>query len=484
MEGKVRTRFAPSPTGYMHVGNLRTALYAYLVAKKDGGTFILRIEDTDQQRKVEGAEDIIYNTLRQCGLRWDEGPDIGGPVGPYVQSERMGMFIDYAKQLVESGHAYYCFCDKDRLEQMKTIQKASGQPTRYDGHCRNLSKEEVEARLAAGEPYVIRQKMPLEGTTTFHDEIFGDITVENSTLDDQVLIKRDGMPTYNFANVVDDHLMGITHVIRGNEYLSSTPKYNLLYQAFGWEIPVYIHCPPVMKNATEKLSKRNGDASFEDLVAKGYLKDAVLNYIALLGWNPKGEEEIFTLDELVREFSPEDISKSPAIFDSQKLRYINAEYLRRMDEETFYETVLPWMKKGVAREDIDFHLLAQVLHARTEVLEEVPPQLDFIDALPDYSNDLYTHKKMKTNAETSLDALQKVLPVLEGIEDFTLAPVHDALFALIAELGVKNGAVLWPLRVAITGKSFTPGGGVEMAVILGKEESLARIRKGIAQLQG
>ena len=484
MEGKVRTRFAPSPTGYMHVGNLRTALYAYLVAKKDGGTFILRIEDTDQQRKVEGAEDIIYNTLRQCGLRWDEGPDIGGPVGPYVQSERMGMFIDYAKQLVESGHAYYCFCDKDRLEQMKTIQKASGQPTRYDGHCRNLSKEEVEARLAAGEPYVIRQKMPLEGTTTFHDEIFGDITVENSTLDDQVLIKRDGMPTYNFANVVDDHLMGITHVIRGNEYLSSTPKYNLLYQAFGWEIPVYIHCPPVMKNATEKLSKRNGDASFEDLVAKGYLKDAVLNYIALLGWNPKGEEEIFTLDELVREFSPEDISKSPAIFDSQKLRYINAEYLRRMDEETFYETVLPWMKKGVAREDIDFHLLAQVLHARTEVLDEVPPQLDFIDALPDYSNDLYTHKKMKTNAETSLDALQKVLPVLEGIEDFTLAPVHDALFALIAELGVKNGAVLWPLRVALTGKSFTPGGGVEMAVILGKEESLARIRKGIAQLQG
>ena len=484
MEGKVRTRFAPSPTGYMHVGNLRTALYAYLVAKKDGGTFILRIEDTDQQRKVEGAEDIIYNTLRQCGLRWDEGPDIGGPVGPYVQSERMGMFIDYAKQLVESGHAYYCFCDKDRLEQMKTIQKASGQPTRYDGHCRNLSKEEVEARLAAGEPYVIRQKMPLEGTTTFHDEIFGDITVENSTLDDQVLIKRDGMPTYNFANVVDDHLMGITHVIRGNEYLSSTPKYNLLYQAFGWEIPVYIHCPPVMKNATEKLSKRNGDASFEDLVAKGYLKDAVLNYIALLGWNPKGEEEIFTLDELVREFSPEDISKSPAIFDPQKLRYINAEYLRRMDEETCYETVLPWMKKGVAREDIDFHLLAQVLHARTEVLEEVPPQLDFIDALPDYGNDLYTHKKMKTNAETSLDALQKVLPVLEGIEDFTLAPVHDALFALIAELGVKNGAVLWPLRVALTGKSFTPGGGVEMAVILGKEESLARIRKGIAQLQG
>ncbi|MBO1680686.1 glutamate--tRNA ligase [Bittarella massiliensis (ex Durand et al. 2017)] len=484
MEGKVRTRFAPSPTGYMHVGNLRTALYAYLVAKKDGGTFILRIEDTDQQRKVEGAVDIIYNTLRQCGLRWDEGPDIGGPVGPYVQSERMGMFIDYAKQLVESGHAYYCFCDKDRLEQMKTIQKASGQPTRYDGHCRNLSKEEVEARLAAGEPYVIRQKMPLEGTTTFHDEIFGDITVENSTLDDQVLIKRDGMPTYNFANVVDDHLMGITHVIRGNEYLSSTPKYNLLYQAFGWEIPVYIHCPPVMKNATEKLSKRNGDASFEDLVAKGYLKDAVLNYIALLGWNPKGEQEIFTLDELVREFSPEDISKSPAIFDPQKLRYINAEYLRRMDEETFYETVLPWMKKGVAREDIDFHLLAQVLHARTEVLEEVPPQLDFIDALPDYSNDLYTHKKMKTNAETSLDALQKVLPVLEGVEDFTLAPVHDALFALIAELGAKNGAILWPLRVALTGKSFTPGGGVEMAVILGKEESLARIRKGIAQLQG
>ena len=324
MAVKPRTRFAPSPTGYMHVGNLRTALYAYLVAKKDNGTFILRIEDTDQERYVDGAVDIIYNTLRENGLQWDEGPDIGGPVGPYVQSERQGMFLQYALQLVEQGDAYYCFCDEDRLEEVRTIQKASGQVPHYDGHCRNLTPEEVQANIAAGKPWVIRQKCPKEGTTTFHDEVYGDIVVENSTLDDQILIKGDGMPTYNFANVVDDHLMGITHVIRGNEYLSSAPKYNLLYQAFGWDIPKYIHCPPVMKDQTSKLSKRNGDASFQDLVAKGYLKEAVLNYIALLGWSPKGEQEIFTLEEMVQAFSVDGISKSPAIFDIQKLRYINA----------------------------------------------------------------------------------------------------------------------------------------------------------------
>ena len=486
MSREVRTRFAPSPTGYMHVGNLRTALYAYLVAKGQDGTFILRIEDTDQQRQVEGATDIIYNTLRETGLLWDEGPDIGGPVGPYIQSQRMGMFIDYAKELVEKGEAYYCFCDKERLEEVKTIQKASGQPPKYDGHCRDLSPEEVQEKLDAGIPWVIRQKMPTEGKTSFHDEIYGDIVVDNSVLDDQILIKADGMPTYNFANVVDDHLMGITHVIRGSEYLSSAPKYNLLYRAFGWEVPVYIHCPPVMKDATHKLSKRNGDASFQDLVAKGYLKEAVLNYIALLGWSPRGEQseqEIFTLPELVESFSIEGISKSPAIFDIQKLRYINSEYLRRMSPEAFYQVALPWVKQGVQRADIDFKLLCQVLQARTEVLGEIPAQLDFIDQLPAYENDLYTHKKMKTNPETALAALQAALPVLEALEDFSADSVHEALFGLIGQLGVKNGYMLWPVRVALTGKSFTPGGGIEMAAILGKDETIARLKKGIAQLE-
>ena len=480
LEG-VRTRFAPSPTGYMHVGNLRTALYAFLTAKSQGGKFLLRIEDTDQERYVEGAVDIIYNTLRETGVVWDEGPDIGGPVGPYIQSERMGMFKDYALQLVEKGAAYYCFCDKDRLEEVRVLQKASGQSPHYDGHCRDLSKEEVQARLDAGEPYVIRQKMPKTGTTTFHDEIFGDITVENETLDDQILIKADGMPTYNFANVVDDHLMGITHVIRGNEYLSSTPKYNLLYQAFGWEIPVYIHCPPVMKDSTHKLSKRNGDASYEDLIAQGYLKDAVLNYIALLGWSPKGDREIFTLPELIEEWDPAGISKSPAIFDTQKLRYINGEYIKAMPLEQFHEIALPWVRKAVQSE-VDTMLIAQMLQPRTEVLCEIPEQLDFIDALPDYDNALYVHKKMKTNEENSLESLKAVLPVLEALDDYSVEGVHAALFGVIEQLGVKNGLILWPVRVAVSGKQFTPGGGVEICALLGKEESLRRIRKGIEKL--
>ncbi len=480
LEG-VRTRFAPSPTGYMHVGNLRTALYAFLTAKSQGGKFLLRIEDTDQERYVEGAVDIIYNTLRETGLVWDEGPDIGGPVGPYIQSERMGMFKDYALQLVEKGAAYYCFCDKDRLEEVRVLQKASGQSPHYDGHCRDLSKEEVQARLDAGEPYVIRQKMPKTGTTTFHDEIFGDITVENETLDDQILIKADGMPTYNFANVVDDHLMGITHVIRGNEYLSSTPKYNLLYQAFGWEIPVYIHCPPVMKDSTHKLSKRNGDASYEDLIAQGYLKDAVLNYIALLGWSPKGDREIFTLPELIEEWDPAGISKSPAIFDTQKLRYINGEYIKAMPLEQFHEIALPWVRKAVQSE-VDTILIAHMLQPRTEVLCEIPEQLDFIDALPDYDNALYVHKKMKTNEENSLESLKAVLPVLEALDDYSVEGVHGALFGVIEQLGVKNGLILWPVRVAVSGKQFTPGGGVEICALLGKEESLRRIRKGIEKL--
>ncbi|MBQ2792717.1 MAG: glutamate--tRNA ligase [Oscillospiraceae bacterium] len=481
LEG-VRTRFAPSPTGYMHVGNLRTALYAYLMAKSQNGTFILRIEDTDQERYVEGAVDIIYNTLKEAGLNWDEGPDVGGPVGPYVQSERMSMFKAYAEKLVESGHAYYCFCDKDRLEEVRVLQKASGQAPKYDGHCRDLSKEEVAEKLAAGIPYVIRQKMPTEGTTSFNDEVYGLITVDNSTLDDQILIKADGMPTYNFANVVDDHTMGITHVIRGSEYLSSTPKYNLLYEAFGWDIPVYIHCPPVMKNATEKLSKRNGDASYQDLVAKGYLPAAIVNYLALLGWAPKGEQEIFSMEELKKEFAVSGVSKSPSIFDNQKLDYINSEYLRALSLDEFHEVALPWIRQTV-KKDVDTKLIAKVLQARTEVLNQIPEQVDFVDELPEYDTALYVHKKMKTTEETSLEALNAALPVLEGLEVFTEETIHDAMFQLIADMGVKNGWMLWPLRVAVSGKQFTPGGGIEICAILGKEESLARIRKGIELLQ-
>ena len=479
---EVRTRFAPSPTGYMHVGNLRTALYAYLLTKSKNGKFILRIEDTDQERYVEGAVDIIYNTLKETGLIWDEGPDVGGPVGPYIQSERMGMFKEYALKLVESGHAYYCFCDKERLEEVKTLQKASGMATKYDGHCRNLSKEEVEEKLAAGIPYVIRQKIPQEGTTTFHDQIFGDITVENSTLDDQILIKADGMPTYNFANVVDDHTMGITHVIRGNEYLSSTPKYNLLYEAFGWDIPTYIHCSPVMKNSTEKLSKRNGDASFQDLIEKGYLKDAVLNYIALLGWSPKGDREIFSLDEMIKEFDVTGISKSPAIFDIIKLNYINSEYIKSLSLDQFHEIALPWIRKSVKRTDVDTKFIASVLQNRTEVLNQIPEQIDFIDKLPEYDIEMYTHKKMKTNSQTSLESLKAILPVLENLEDFSFENIHNALFELITKLEVKNGHILWPLRVATSGKQFTPGGGVEICAILGKEESIRRIKYGIELL--
>ena len=466
----------------MHIGNLRTALYTYLIAKKNGGDFILRIEDTDRERYVEGAVEVIYNTLRQAGLKWDEGPDIGGDYGPYVQSERMGMFKEYALKLVENGNAYYCFCDKDRLDEVRKIQEASHIPPMYDRHCRDLSKEEVEEKLAAGIPYVIRQKMPLEGTTTFHDEIYGDITVENSTLDDQILIKTDGMPTYNFANVVDDHTMGITHVVRGNEYLSSAPKYNLLYEAFGWEVPVYIHCAPVMKDHTTKLSKRNGDASFEDIVAKGYLPEAVVNFIALLGWAPKGEEEIFNLDELAENFDLSGISKSPAIFDPVKLKAVNAAHIKKLSPEKFLELALPYIKQSVKREDVDLNLLAAMIQSRTELFTDIPEMIDFIDALPEYDTAMYCHKKMKTNEETSLEALKAALPVLEALDVWTEEAVHKALFDLIAKLEVKNGWLLWPVRTAVSGKQFTPGGGVELCHLLGKEETLSRIRRGIEKL--
>ena len=479
----VRTRFAPSPTGYMHVGNLRTALYAYLTAKSMGGKMILRIEDTDQERQVEGAVDIIYNTMRDTGLLWDEGPDIGGPVGPYVQSERMSIYKEYALKLVELGAAYYCFCDKERLEEVRELQKASGIAPQYDRHCRNLTPEEVQAKLDAGEPYVIRQKVPLEGTTTFDDVVYGSITVENSTLDDQILLKADGFPTYNFANVVDDHLMGITHVIRGSEYLSSAPKYNLLYEAFGWEIPIYMHCPPVMKDATHKLSKRNGDASYQDLVAQGYLKEAILNYILLLGWSPKGEKEVFSLPEMIEAFDIHGISKSPAIFDTVKLRFLNGEYIRALTPEQFHDMALPWIRKSVKQEDVDTKLIASLLQPRCEVLGDIPEQLDFIDELPDYSTDLYVSKKMKTNEASSLEILRQILPVMEAMDDFSDEAVHTAMFDLIAKLGVKNGYLLWPLRIALSGKQFTPGGGVEIAAILGKEESLKRLKKGIEKLE-
>ncbi len=476
----IRTRFAPSPTGYMHIGNLRTALYTYLIAKKQNGTFILRIEDTDRERYVEGATDVIYKTLRTCGLNWDEGPDVGGDYGPYIQSERMGMYKEYAEKLVETGHAYYCFCDKASDDDDE--QKPLGVASMNRCGCRDLSPEEVAAKRAEGTTCVIRQKIPTEGTTTFHDEIYGDITVENVDLDDQVLLKSDGMPTYNFANVVDDHTMGITHVVRGNEYLSSSPKYNLLYSAFGWEPPVYIHVEHIMKDAQHKLAKRDGDASFQDLLDKGYMTEGILNYILLLGWAPKGEKEIFTLDEMIEEFGLDGISKSPAIFDGLKLKAINAQHVRALPLEKFIEYATPYIRQTCKRENIDIALLCSTLQPRAEVFTDIPSQVDFIDELPEYSLDLYTSKKMKTSPETALPALQKILPVLEGLSDFSHDSVHDALFKLIEQEGVKNGFMLWPLRVALSGKQLTPGGGVELAVILGKDESIARIKKGIELL--
>lgn len=482
-ERKVRTRFAPSPTGYMHVGNLRTALYAYLTARAHNGKFLLRIEDTDQTRQVEGAIDIIYNTLKETNLLWDEGPDVGGDYGPYIQSERKGIYKEYVDKLIESGHAYRCFCTKERLEEVNKIKAASGQPTGYDRHCRNLTQEEIDANLAAGIPYVVRQKIPQEGKTSFNDMVYGVIEVDNSELDDQVLVKQDGMPTYNFANVVDDHLMEINPVIRGSEYLASTPKYNLLYQAFGWDIPDYVHCPPVMKDAQHKLSKRNGDASYEDLIAAGYLKEAVVNYIALLGWNPQGEQEKFTLEELVKEFDPSRISKSPAIFDVQKLRHLNAEYIRDMSVEEFLEIAKPYIAQTV-KSDCDLHLLASVLQKRCEILTDIPEQVDFIDQMPEYDIDMYNNKKMKTNPEISKTSLEAILPVLEAIEekDWNLDNIHAKLFELIEKLGVKNGIVLYPLRVAVSGKAFTPGGGVELAAILGKEKTIERIKQAVTKL--
>lgn len=480
---KIRTRYAPSPTGYMHVGNLRTALYAFLIAKHEDGTFILRIEDTDQERYVEGAVDVIYNTLKVTGLIHDEGPDIGGSVGPYIQSERKPLYLENAKKLVEKGEAYYCFCSKERLDMLKENSEALKRPFKYDKHCLHLSKEEIEEKLAEGIPYVIRQNNPTTGTTTFDDVIYGAITVDNSELEDMILIKSDGYPTYNFANVVDDHLMGITHVVRGSEYLSSSPKYNRLYEAFGWDIPVYVHCPPIMKDSHQKLSKRNGDASFEDLIAKGYLKDAVMNYIALLGWNPGTTQEIFTLEELIKSFNFMQINKAPAIFDPVKLRWMNGEYIKMLSIEEFHEMATPYYQAAIKNPSIDLLKVSKLLHTRTEVLGEIPEQIDFFDALPEYSNELYFHKKMKTNLENSLESLEKVLPLLESIELWNFDTLHENVLKLVEEMGIKNGVMLWPIRTALSGKAFTPGGAFELSEILGKEESLKRIKKGIEKLK-
>ena len=485
MSKKVRTRFAPSPTGRMHVGNLRTALYAYLIAKHEGGDFLLRVEDTDQERFVEGALDIIYRTMEKTGLIHDEGPDKDGGYGPYVQSERnaSGLYLKYAKQLVEQGDAYYCFCDKERLESLKTqVSEGGVEISVYDKHCLILSNEEVEANLAAGKPWVIRLNVPNEGETTFHDEIYGDITVPNAELDDMILIKSDGFPTYNFANVIDDHLMEISHVVRGNEYLSSAPKYNRLYEAFGWEVPVYVHCPLITDENHKKLSKRCGHSSYEDLIEQGYVSEAVVNYVALLGWCPTDNREIFSLEELVDAFDYHHMSKSPAVFDTVKLKWMNGEYLKAMDFDKFYALAEPYLKEAVTK-DYDLKKIATLVKTRIEILPEIKEQVDFFEELPDYDIALYTHKKMKTDPEKSLALLNEVLPVLEAQEDFSNDALFETLKAFATEKGYKVGYVMWPLRTAVSGKQSTPGGATELMEVLGKEESLRRIRLGIEKLQ-
>ena len=478
--GEVRTRFAPSPTGYMHVGNLRTALYTYLIARHGGGKFILRIEDTDQNRFVEGATEVIYKTMKECGLEHDEGPDIGGPVGPYIQTERRGLYKEYAELLVQRGHAYRCFCEKaEETEEGDSFRKEADP-------CRDLSREESDARAAAGEPYVIRQRIPSEGSTSFVDEIFGEISVDNSELDDQVLLKRDGLPTYNFANVIDDHLMGITHVVRGNEYLASAPKYNLLYEGFGWPIPKYIHCSPVMRDQHNKMSKRHGDPSYEDLIAQGYLTDAVINYVALLGWSPSGEQaeqEIFSKKELIDAFDTKGISKSPAIFDIEKLRYFNAEYIRRLTPEQFHAVAEPYIRQGIGDTDLNTEEIAELLHQRTEVLTEIPEKLGFFAVLPEYEKELFTHKKSKSNEETSREILTEIIPMFENLQEWTPEAILDTMKALVEENECKNALVMWPVRIAAAGQMVTPGGAVEICHILGREETLSRLKIGLDKLQ-
>lgn len=483
MNNMVKTRFAPSPTGRMHVGNLRTALYSYLIAKHAGGSFMLRIEDTDQERFVEGAVDIINQTLKDAGLEYDEGPDKDGGVGPYVQSERcrQGIYQKYAEQLIAQGDAYYCFCTKERLESLKKTVNGK-EISMYDKHCLHLTKEEIQAKLDANVPHVIRLNVPNEGTTTFHDEIYGDITVQNEELDDMILIKSDGYPTYNFANVIDDHLMGITHVVRGNEYLSSSPKYNRLYDAFGWEVPVYVHCPLITDEEHHKLSKRSGHSSFEDLVDQGFLPKAIVNYTALLGWNPEDNQEIMSLDEMVKKFDYRRINKSPAVFDIKKLRWMNGEYIRKMSPEEFYKKAEPYIEKATGGKKLDYHKLADLAQSRIEAFPDIEELLGFFKEVPEYDSSMYTHKKMKTTPELSLEVLKKVIPNLEGQEDFS----NDALFADLKQFakdnGWKNGQVMWPIRTAVSGKEMTPGGATQLMEILGKDESLARLHAAVEKL--
>lgn len=482
---RVRTRYAPSPTGRMHVGNLRTALYEYLIAKHEGGDFLLRIEDTDQERFVEGAVDIIYNTLEVTGLSHDEGPDKDGGFGPYVQSERQaaGIYMEYAKQLIKKGEAYYCFCTKERLSTLKSVvsEEEDKEIIKYDKHCLHLSKKEIEENLAAGIPYVIRQNIPTEGTTTFHDAIYGDITVENSELDDMILIKSDGYPTYNFANVVDDHLMKITHVVRGNEYLSSSPKYARLYHAFGWEEPVYVHCPLITNEEHKKLSKRSGHSSFEDLLEQGFVTEAIVNFIALLGWSSGTNEEIFSLEELIKEFDYHHINKSPAVFDMAKLRWMNSEYIKKMDDERYYDLSLPYIRE-VIKKDLDLKKIADLVKTRIETFLDIKDMIDFFEAIPEYDTSMYTHKKMKTDEVISLTILKEQLPLLEALEDYSITGIESVIMGYIKEKGIKNGTGLWPVRTAVSGKQSTPGGAYEIMNIIGKEESLRRIRLAIDKL--
>ncbi len=512
---QVRTRFAPSPTGYMHLGNLRTALYTYLYARRTGGKFILRIEDTDQEREVPGAIDVIYNSLKTAGLSHDEGPDVGGPCGPYIQSQRKDTYMPYAKQLVESGHAYYCFCTKERLDEAREAAEKRGEGFKYDKHCLRLSKEEIQAKLDAGVPYVIRQNIPASGKAGFDDVIYGHVEVDCDTLDDNVLIKADGLPTYNFANVIDDHLMGITHVMRGNEYLSSAPKYNLLYEALGWTPPTYVHLTPVMVEGTSrnkktgeylmavdengnpvldengqpvkavvkrKMSKSQGDPSFEDLLAEGYLVEAVINYLVLLGWSPRGEREFFTLAELEEVFDLEGLSKSPSFFDMQKLNWFNAEYVRKLDPEKYLELATPWMAKVLDPARFDFKRLAELLQGRTEVFNQLPGMIAFLAQMPEFSSELYVNKKQKSTLESAKAALEAALPLLEGIGDWTEAELHDRVMEAIPGLGMKNGQFLWPLRIAISGQQSTPGGAFEIAYLLGREETLRRLKAAIERI--
>ncbi|MBP3542328.1 MAG: glutamate--tRNA ligase [Clostridia bacterium] len=483
----VRTRFAPSPTGYLHLGGLRSALYTYLFAKKNGGTFILRIEDTDQEREVPGAVELIYKSMRQAGLFYDEGPDVGGEYGPYIQTQRRDTYLPYAMQLVESGAAYPCFCTKEELQQRRDEATARGEQWKYDKHCLNIPKEEALRRMQSGEPFVIRQNVPTTGVASFEDAIYGHVEAPCDTLDDNVLIKQDGLPTYNFANVIDDHLMGITHVMRGTEYLSSTPKYNLLYEALGWTPPVYIHMSPVMKDSSRKLSKRYGDPSFEDLLSQGYVRDAIINFIALLGWCPDvkkyGEKEFFTMDELIEAFDLSGLSKCPAIFNTEKLLWFNHEYISRMPLDEYQKMATPWFDKVLAGKNMDYTMLSTLMHTRTEIFSKVPEMIAFLAELPEYDIDIYTHKKMKTDAAISLKALELALPALEAIEDFTEENVKAVLMDLAAKNEMKNGQIMWPVRIAISGLASTPGGATEIAYLLGKDETLRRIRLGMDKLQ-